>query len=105
MGDDTVDYTYKSYTNLSELIELLNPEYLQTIKDEDDCDKVKVSAVIFHGEGDGAHFSGHVGRDLDGFVSATIDNQDIDKRISTNLEAIKKIAENTLNGHPTTYRV
>jgi len=105
MGDDTVDYTYKKYTSLSELIELLNPEYLQIIKDEDDCDRVKVSAIIFHGKGDGAQFSGHVGRGLDGFVSATIDNQDIDKRVFNNLEAIRKITENTLNGYPTAYRV
>jgi len=105
MGDDTVDYTYKSYTNLSELMELLNPDYLQTIKDEDDCDRVKVSTIIFHGEGDGAQFSGHVGRGLDGFVSATIENQDIDKRVSTNLEAIKKIVENSLSGYLTAYRV
>jgi len=105
MGDDTVDYTYKSYTNLFELMELLNQEYLQIIKDEDDCDRVKVSAIIFHGEGAGAHFSGHVGRGLDGFISATIDNQDIDKRVFTNLEAIRKIVDNTLDGYPTTYRV
>jgi len=33
MGDDTEDYTYGTFMNLSELMNLLNPEYLETVKD------------------------------------------------------------------------
>jgi len=105
MGDDTEDYTYENFTNLTELMKLLNPEYLKTIKDETDCDRVKVSGILFYGNGEGANFKGHIGRGLDGFVSVNIENEDVDKRVFTNLEAIKKIAENALSGYPTAYRV
>ena len=105
ISDGGTDCEYRNFKNLREFFKLISQETLDEIKDETDCDKVVVSGIAIYGKGDGANFNGYIGeRKLDCFISADINNQDIDKRITNNLEVIKKIVENTLSGYPIAYK-
>ncbi|HEY5561945.1 MAG TPA: hypothetical protein VIK72_09380 [Clostridiaceae bacterium] len=106
MRDGETDYEYMKFTTIRELLELISEKQLNRLKEETDCDKVIVSGIVLNGSGEMARFRGGIGeRKLEGFITVDIDNQDIDKRIINNLEAIKKIVENTLSEHPIAYRV
>jgi len=106
MSDGETDYEYRKFTTIGELLELISEEQLCEIKNDLDCDQISVSGIVLNGSGDMARFRGSIGeRKLEGYITVDIDNQDINKRIINNLEAIKKIAENTLSEYPIAYRV
>lgn len=105
MSEGGTDIEHRDFNNLREFFKLISQETLDEIKEEVDCDKVIISGIALYGKSDGANFNGYIGeRKLEGFISANIENQDIDNRITNNLEVIKKIAENTLSGYPIAYR-
>jgi len=95
-----------TFKTLSEMLEKMQPEVLEKIKDSYEADKVWISCISFKGHsGDGETTSSLslFENENGGHVATTISNEDITERAMLNMKKIKEIVDNTIDQYPVKY--
>ncbi|WCF11637.1 hypothetical protein NDS46_30285 (plasmid) [Paenibacillus thiaminolyticus] len=106
--NDEKDECFESDTfySLQEFIEKISIENLNRIKESSDARDVWVSHISFKGKSEDGVTTADLNMSLksnSGHVGTKLESEDIDNRLLLNLNKMKEILDNTLEGHPIKY--
>lgn len=106
--DHEKDMMFESDTfqNLSELLDKVSAETIEKVRESLDASKVWVSTITLRGKSEDGETTSELCLYEDrneGRVSTKIENGDIENRLLTNIQSLKKIIDNTLEEYPVKY--
>lgn len=106
--EDDLDCMWEADTfeSLNELIDKMQESELQKIRDTFDVEDVWISNITFNGTSEDGETTAQImfaDSSKRGHLSTKIENEDINSRLLTNLEKVKRIIDNTLDEYPVKY--
>lgn len=108
LNEDDLENMFESdtFSSLNELLNKLKPEVLDEIKGLYDAEEVWISNISFMGKSEDGETSADImfaDSRVSGHVTTKINNEDINNRLLLNLNKVKHIIDNTIEGYPTLF--
>jgi hypothetical protein len=96
---------YEKFTNLTELLTAISPDKAEELRKHYDAEEVKMLGISFQTIAEDGQAGAHVmiNDKVHGWVTAKINNKDVESRLLANLEQVKRIIDNTLQEYPVKY--
>lgn len=106
-SDDDGLMEYKPFKNLPELLKCLSEETINKFKADygEDVEQIIITSISFDAKNEDGETAMHlfVSDNVRGWTTSKINNEDINNRLLTNIEKVKRIIDNTLEEYPVKY--
>lgn len=97
----------RKFKTLSEFLKLNSQEILDEIKEDMGAHRVWIASISFSAKSEDDETKMHIAmfenERVQSWVTATVNNDDIDNRVLENIQKVKQIIDNTLGGYPTKF--
>jgi hypothetical protein len=110
--EDNIElFEYEEFSNLNEMIYAMSDDAIQAIKKHYEQEyqgvkEVKIVNIIFTTSSEDKKAQSRISvssGSVDGWATVDINNKDVEHRLVTNLEQVKRIIDNTLEEYPIKY--
>ncbi len=97
----------RKFKTLSQFLKLNSQETLDEIKEDMAAHRVWIASISFSAKSEDDETKMNIALfdndRVQSWVSATVNNEDVENRVLENIQKVKQIIDNTLDGYPTKY--